>query len=87
MTAMIPTPDTFSTGETQVLLSDEQRIREHRAEYRRMVRALAGPLDDGYTATFILTPADFDRMAKDVRRQRLLAKRRADMEAIARGEI
>lgn len=71
-----------------LLLSDEQRIRD-RAEYAKVVRGMAGPGDNGYTSTFVITKDEFlDEMTPKVRamRERVKTNRLAAFERFMRGE-
>ena len=73
---------------TDLLLTDEQRIRD-RGEYARMVRAMSGPRDAGYTNTFVMTKDEFlDDLTPKVRamRERVKANRLAAFERFMRGE-
>lgn len=75
----------MTTFPNDLLLSDAPRIR-NRADYVRFLKRMGG--DAGYNEAFVVSPEDFqaDIDNNGGQRARILAKRRAVMAAIARGE-
>jgi hypothetical protein len=87
MASQLPRTDSL----TPTLFDEQKQREEYGKEYRRTLKSMRGPRDDGFTATFILTRADFDEMPAEAieLRRRIRARRAvqaAELDALMRAQ-